>query len=175
MGIESTAHTAGVGIVSPEGEILADRKVVFTPPEGSGIHPREAAQHHVAALPGLVREALADAQLAPDELALVAYARGPGLGPCLRTGATAARALAHAHGLPLLGVNHCVAHLEIGLLEGASDPVLLYLSGGNTQVIGYAHGRFRHPGGGAGRAALAGAAAAARAGGRCSVGALERG
>ena len=143
MGIESTAHTAGVGIVSPEGEILADRKVVFTPPEGSGIHPREAAQHHVAALPGLVREALADAQLAPDELALVAYARGPGLGPCLLTGATAARALAHAHGLPLLGGNHCVAHLEIGLLEGASDPVLLYLSGGNTQVIGYAHGRYR--------------------------------
>ena len=57
MGIESTAHTAGVGIVSPEGEILADRKAVFTPPEGSGIHPREAAQHHVAALPGLVSDA----------------------------------------------------------------------------------------------------------------------
>ena len=120
---------------------MADRKAIFAPEAGSGIHPREAANHHVIALPGLVREALADAQLAPSELALVAYARGPGLGPCLRTGATAARALAHAHGLPLLGVNHCVAHLEIGLLEGATDPVLLYLSGGNTQVIGYAHGR----------------------------------
>ena len=143
LGIESTAHTAGVGIVSPDGEILADRKAIFTPEAGSGIHPREAANHHAVALPGLVREALADAGLRPSELALVAYARGPGLGPCLRTGATAARALAHAHGLPLLGVNHCVAHLEIGLLEGASDPVLLYLSGGNTQVIGYAHGRYR--------------------------------
>ena len=61
----------------------------------------------------------------------------------VRTGATAARAFAHAHELPLLGVNHCVAHLEIGLLEGATDPILLYLSGGNTQVIGYAHSRYR--------------------------------
>ena len=40
-------------------------------------------------------------------------------------------------------MNHCVAHLEIGLLEGATDPVLLYLSGANTQVIAYAAGRYR--------------------------------
>ena len=47
------------------------------------------------------------------------YALGPGLGPCLRTGATAARAFAYTNDIPLIGVNHCVAHLEIGLLEGA--------------------------------------------------------
>ena len=76
-------------------------------------------------------------------ISLVSYARGPGLGPCLRTGATAARAFAYSHDIPLIGVNHCVAHLEIGLLEGATDPVLLYLSGANTQVIAYASEKYR--------------------------------
>jgi len=141
LGIESTAHTAGVGVVAPDGTVLANRSAFYTPAEG--IHPREAARHHAAALPELVHAALADAGVAARELALVAYARGPGLGPCLRTGATAARALAHVAGVPVLGVNHCVAHLEIGLLEGARDPVLLYLSGGNTQVIAHSAGRYR--------------------------------
>jgi glycoprotease/Kae1 family metallohydrolase len=91
----------------------------------------------------LFKKALDEANLFPKDISLVSYARGPGLGPCLRTGATAARAFAYSNDIPLLGVNHCVAHLEIGLLEGAKDPVLLYLSGANTQVIAYAAGRYR--------------------------------
>ena len=91
----------------------------------------------------MFKKALDEAALSPKDISLVSYARGPGLGPCLRTGATAARAFAYSNDIPLLGVNHCVAHLEIGLLEGAKDPVLLYLSGANTQVIAYAAGRYR--------------------------------
>jgi len=142
IGIESTAHTAGVGIITSEGKILSNQRAVYIPEEG-GIHPREAANHHTESLPELFRKALKEAKLEPNDISLVSYARGPGLGPCLRTGATAARAFAYSHDIPLLGVNHCVAHLEIGILEGATDPVLLYLSGGNTQVIAYAAGRFR--------------------------------
>ncbi|SVD56179.1 uncharacterized protein METZ01_LOCUS409033, partial [marine metagenome] len=121
---------------------MSNQRAVYTPEEG-GIHPREAANHHSETLPGLFKAALEEAKLEPKDISLVSYARGPGLGPCLRTGATAARAFAYSHNIPLLGVNHCVAHLEIGILEGAKDPVLLYLSGGNTQVIAYAAGRFR--------------------------------
>jgi N6-L-threonylcarbamoyladenine synthase/protein kinase Bud32 len=69
---------------------------------------------------------------------------GPGLGPCLRTGATVARALSAYLSLPLVGVNHSVAHIEIGKLQtGAADPLTLYASGGNTLVTAYAAGRYR--------------------------------
>lgn len=143
LGIESTAHTAGVGLVSQQGRVLANARAVYRPPSGSGIHPREAASHHAARLPALIEGTLEKAGVSYPELGLVAFARGPGLGPCLRTGATAARALAQSLKLPLLGVNHCVAHLEVGRLCGAGDPLMLYLSGGNTQVVGLATGRYR--------------------------------
>ena len=143
LGIESTAHTAGVGLITSEGEILSNQRSIYIPDKGAGIHPREAANHHSENLPKLFKKAFEEANISSDDISLVSYARGPGLGPCLRTGATAARAFAYSHDIPLLGVNHCVAHLEIGLLEGAKDPVLLYLSGANTQVIAYAAGRYR--------------------------------
>jgi len=147
LGIESTAHTASVGVVSPDedGEMAIRVNVSssYSPPEG-GIHPREAANHHADTLPELIRRALSEAKLAPRDLEAVAFAQGPGLGPCLRTGASAARALALSLDRPLVGVNHCVAHLEVGrAVLGCSDPVLLYASGGNTQVIAYAAGRYR--------------------------------
>ena len=142
LGVESTAHTAGVGLITSEGKILSNQRSMYIPEEG-GIHPREAARHHSDTFPLLFKNAFEESEIVPSQVDLVSYARGPGLGPCLRTGATAARAFAYAHDIPLIGVNHCVAHLEIGLLEGATDPVLLYLSGANTQVIAYASEKYR--------------------------------
>jgi N6-L-threonylcarbamoyladenine synthase/N6-L-threonylcarbamoyladenine synthase/protein kinase Bud32 len=115
----------------------------YSPDEG-GIHPREAANHHAEVLPRLIHGALDGAGVRARDLAAVAFSQGPGLGPCLRTGASAARALALTVDRPLVGVNHCVAHLEVGrAVLGCDDPVLLYTSGGNTQVIAYAAGRYR--------------------------------
>jgi universal protein Kae1 len=147
LGIESTAHTSSVGIAQleegPEWKVLSNRFANYAPIEG-GIHPREAANHHAEEIPRLVRESLDAAGIVASELDAVAFAQGPGLGPCLRTGASAARALALTLDRPLVGVNHCVAHLEIGrAMMGCDDPVLLYTSGGNTQVIAYAAGRYR--------------------------------
>src|SRR5262245_18548121 len=151
LGIEGTAHTAGVGIVrgrpGARYEVLANASDMMRPPKG-GIHPREAAEHHVEVFPGLLDRALAEARIAPGDLDAVAFSQGPGLGPCLRTAATTARALSAAAQVPLVGVNHCVAHLEVGrVLTDATDPLLLYASGGNTQIIGYAAGRYRVFGG----------------------------
>jgi universal protein Kae1 len=147
LGIESTAHTASVGVVSPSedgGMVIMSNVFSSYSPEEGGIHPREAANHHAGSLPGLIRQALTEADVRPGELEAVAFAQGPGLGPCLRTGASAARALALTVDRPLVGVNHCVAHLEVGrAVLGCEDPVLLYASGGNTQVIAYAAGRYR--------------------------------
>ncbi len=143
LGIESTAHTASVGIVDDAARILALAGDMYRPPAG-GIHPREAANHHVDWFPGLVERALADAKVSPREVEAVAFAQGPGLGPCLRTGATVARTLSLLWRRPLVPVNHCVAHIEIArVLSGLDDPVLLYASGGNTQVIAYGSGRYR--------------------------------
>lgn len=143
LGIESTAHTASVGIVDDRAQVLALASDMHRPAHG-GIHPREAANHHVEVLPGLVRAALRESRLDPSEIQAVAFAQGPGLGPCLRAGATVARMLSMAWKRPLVPVNHCVAHVEIArVLSGLDDPVLLYASGGNTQVIAYARGRYR--------------------------------
>lgn len=143
LGIEGTAHTFGIGIVNSAGKVLANSSKTYFPEKG-GIHPREAAQFHAANARAVLDEALKSAKIEIDDIGLVAFSQGPGLGPVLRTAATAARALAVWLDVPIVGVNHCIAHVEIGrLTEGAKDPVTLYVSGGNTQVIAFDAGRYR--------------------------------
>jgi len=143
LGIEGTAHTVGIGIVDDACRVLANVYSMVQPTKG-GIHPREAANHHAEAIVPLLHKALDVAQVPAEDLDLVAFSQGPGLGPCLRTVAIAARSLASSLAVPILGVNHCVAHLEIGRgVTHCQDPVLLYVSGGNTQVIAFARGRYR--------------------------------
>ncbi|MGD6806416.1 MAG: KEOPS complex N(6)-L-threonylcarbamoyladenine synthase Kae1 [Candidatus Bathyarchaeia archaeon] len=143
LGIESSADDFGVGIAAFSGDILANKSDSYIPAEG-GIHPREAARHHAEVADSVLQQALLTAGVKAQELTCIAYSQGPGLGPSLRTGATVARALASYLGIPLVGVNHSVAHIEIGKLEtGAKDPVTLYASGGNTMVTAYESGRYR--------------------------------
>ncbi|HHT75056.1 MAG TPA: bifunctional N(6)-L-threonylcarbamoyladenine synthase/serine/threonine protein kinase [Methanomassiliicoccaceae archaeon] len=143
LGIEGTAHTCGVGIIDEEANVLANELDMYRPEKG-GIHPREAANHHSDVVVPLIRKAVQTAGIDLADIDVISFSRGPGLGPCLRTVATAARALAISLGKPLLGVNHCVSHLEIGVAKTeAVDPVLLYASGGNTQVISFNTGRYR--------------------------------
>lgn len=143
LGIEGTAHTVGVGIVDDKGNVLANELEMYRPAEG-GIHPREAANHHAERLVPLVRQAIDRSGLRFKDIDLVCFSKGPGLGPCLRTVATGARALSLSLDVPIVGVNHCISHLEIGRIKTeARDPVLLYASGGNTQVIAFANGRYR--------------------------------
>jgi len=135
LGIESTAHTFGVGIVNANGEILAEVKSSYLPPVGSGIHPREATRHHSSLGAQLISQALQESSLNTKDLSLVAFSQGPGMGPCLRTGAVIARSIAFYNHIPLVGVNHVVSHIEIGkLLTHTKEPVILMLSGGTTQI-----------------------------------------
>ena len=143
IGIEGTAEKTGVGIVDSEGNILASLGKALIPKSG-GIHPREAAEHHASAIVPLITDSLAESGLGIDDIELVAFSRGPGLGPALRTVATAARSLSLMLNIPIVGVNHCIGHVEIGkLTTGAINPVTLYVSGGNTQVIAYESGKYR--------------------------------
>lgn len=143
LGIEGTAHTVGVGIVDSACNVLANEMKMYRPKKG-GIHPREAANHHADNVVPVMREAISKAGVGYGDIDLVAFSQGPGLGPCLRTVATSARALSLSLGIPIIGVNHCVAHLEIGSrTENCKNPVLIYVSGGNTQIIAFANGKYR--------------------------------
>jgi len=147
LGIEGTAHSIGIGIVKdPKGKcnVLSNIIKIYKPEHG-GIHPREAANHHATHIADLIKESIETAGIDSTDINLISFSQGPGLGPCLRTAATAARALSLSLNKPIIGVNHCVAHLEIGrgTLNDCQDPVLLYTSGANTQVIAFAEGKYR--------------------------------
>lgn len=143
LGIEGTAHTLGVGIVDSERKVLANVLDMYRPPEG-GLHPREAANHHADVVTPLILKALEEANVSMKEIDVISFSKGPGLGPCLRVAATAARSLSLLLDRPIIGVNHCVAHVEIGrATTGCKDPALLYASGGNTQIIAFANGKYR--------------------------------
>jgi len=143
LGIESTAHTFGVGIVDSHCNVLANERSSLKTEKG-GIHPQKAADHHVENGAAVIGAALEKASLGLKDIDLISFSQGPGLGPCLRIGAVGARTLSLIHNKPLIGVNHCIAHIEIGRKKtGAIDPIALYASGGNTQVIGYRNGKYR--------------------------------
>lgn len=143
IGIEGTAEKTGIGIVDSSGEILASASKPLIP-ESGGIHPREAAEHHAKHIVPLIKQGLSESCLEIGDIDLVAFSRGPGLGPALRTVATAARSLSLALNVPIIGVNHCIGHVEIGrLTTAAEDPLTLYVSGGNSQIIAYDQGKYR--------------------------------
>ena len=143
LGIESTAHTLSFGVVENDGRAKPSVSNLFRPEEG-GIHPREAADHHSNVAGELLSEVMVKNSISKSDITAIAFSQGPGLGPCLRVGASVARALANSWEVPLIGVNHCVAHIEIGRNQtGCEDPVLLYVSGGNTQVIARRGNKYR--------------------------------
>lgn len=144
LGIETTSHTFGIGIVDEKGNVLTNERSFYTPKKGSGIIPRDAAQHHSENASTVLKKALTNSKLKMSDIDIIAFSAGPGLPQCLRIGAVFARALALKHDKPLVPVNHCVAHIEVGKMTTKSkDPVVLYLSGGNTQVIAFAEGKYR--------------------------------
>jgi len=144
LGVEGTAHTLGMGLVDSKGKILANVGHSYIPPSGMGIHPREASQHHSDVSGKALRETLRAGGVDASDIDLIAFSMGPGMGPCLRTAATIARALSSFLAIPLVGVNHILAHIEIARhITGASDPVVLNVSGGTTQIVVFEKGRYR--------------------------------
>ena len=115
----------------------------ITPP-GEGFLPRETSIHHKEWAIPLVKQALGEAGISKDQIDCIAYTKGPGMGGPLATCALVARMLSLLWKVPIVGVNHCVGHIEMGrLVTGARNPVVLYVSGGNTQVIAYSNKRYR--------------------------------
>lgn len=145
LGIEGSANKIGVGIIR-DGEVLANPRATFHAPPGEGFRPTETAQHHRQQIVRLVGEALREAKIKEPENEIngIAYTKGPGMGAPLQVGAIVARTLSLTWKKPIIPVNHCVGHIEMGrMITGADNPVVLYVSGGNTQVISYTNKRYR--------------------------------
>ncbi|NCO11839.1 UGMP family protein [Candidatus Pacearchaeota archaeon CG_4_9_14_0_2_um_filter_39_13] len=141
LGIECTAHTFGVGITD-KGKILANVRDMYKPAKG-GIVPMDAAVHHKDTADFLYKKALAESGINEKKIKAIALSNAPGLAPCLIEGMKFAKRKAKELGVKLIPVNHCIAHLEIGQHEGAKDPVLLYASGANTQIIAFSDNKYR--------------------------------
>src|ERR671938_525695 len=150
LGIESTAHTFGCSVLETSsgnrntGKLLSDIRESYIPPEGAGIHPREASRHHAETSSATLKQSLQKAKILIKDIDVIAYSAGPGLGPCLRIGAVVARTLAAFYKKPLVPVNHALGHIELGImLTHASNPLVLLLSGGHTMIVAFSENRWR--------------------------------
>lgn len=134
MGIESTAHTFGVGICD-NGKIIANKKSMY-PIKDKGMIPLKVAEHHSRISSSVMDEAFDEAGLGLGDIEAIGYSMGPGLGPCLSVGFRFAKRLASDNGIPLLPVNHAVAHIEVTRQRfKLYDPLVVYVSGGNSQIL----------------------------------------
>jgi len=143
IGLEGSANKIGVGVVK-DGLILSNPRRTYNAPPGQGFLPRDTAEHHRKYVLIVVKEAMDEAKVNPSDIDAVAFTKGPGMGAPLVSVAVVARTLAQMWKLPIIGVNHCIAHIEMGrLITGADNPTVLYVSGGNTQIIAYSEQRYR--------------------------------
>ena len=140
LGIETSCDETGVAVYDTVAGLRAHAlfSQIALHAEYGGVVPELASRDHVRKLLPLVRQTLAEAGLAVEDLDGVAYTAGPGLVGALMVGAAAGRALAWSLGIPAIGVHHMEGHLLAPLLE--SDPpqppfVALLVSGGHTQLV----------------------------------------
>ena len=147
LGIESTAHTFSCAVLEKTKgkiQIKSDVRKIYRPPEGEGIHPREASRHHIENSAQVLSQCLNEAKIGVTDLDIISYAAGPGLGPCLRVGAVVARSISSFYKIPIFPVNHAIGHIELGkLLTGAKNPLVLLVSGGHTMLLAFVQGKWR--------------------------------
>lgn len=153
LGLEGSANKLGVGVIKHNlgqltmknrAEILSNVRDTYITPPGEGFLPRDTARHHRNWAVRIIKQALSQAGITGTDLDCICFTQGPGMGAPLQSVVIAARTLSQLWNLPLVGVNHCVGHIEMGReITGAQNPVVLYVSGGNTQIIAYSRQRYR--------------------------------
>ncbi|CAI2374181.1 unnamed protein product [Moneuplotes crassus] len=144
LGIEGSANKIGVGIVKDDGTILANPRETYITPPGTGFMPKETAEHHRSQVFMLIRKALKEASIKLEDVDVFCYTKGPGMAQPLSVGAIVIRTLAQLYDKPIVGVNHCIGHIEMGrVVTDAMNPTILYVSGGNTQVIAYTQQKYQ--------------------------------
>ncbi len=140
LGIETSCDETAAAVIKNGTEILSN--VVLSQidihQKYGGVVPEIASRHHIEAIFPVINEALSNAQVTLDDLEVIAVAYGPGLVGSLLVGVAAAKALAFANKIPLVGVNHIEGHIYANFLTGkeVKPPlVCLTVSGGHTDLL----------------------------------------
>ncbi|MFH0922889.1 MAG: KEOPS complex N(6)-L-threonylcarbamoyladenine synthase Kae1, partial [Candidatus Micrarchaeota archaeon] len=145
LGIESTAHTLGMGIAKTQGKritLLANERSQYAFSK-KGFIPRLLAEHHAKHFKKTLESALDKAKVSLADVDAIAYSFGPGMGHALHVGFVAAKSLSIMLNKPLVPVNHCIAHVESAKWAcKMKDPLALYASGGNTQLLALQNKRY---------------------------------
>ena len=139
LGIETSCDETAASVVADGRDVLSNivaSQVELHQPFG-GVVPEIAARLHIENITSVIRQALDKAHVTADQLAAIAVANCPGLGPALLIGITAAKTLAWAWQKPLIAVNHVHGHLQSVMLEQDTQcfpAVALIVSGGHTNI-----------------------------------------
>lgn len=139
MGIETSCDETSVSVVKNGREIVSN--IVSSQIEShkrfGGVVPEIASRHHVEQITIVLEEAMKEAGVSYDDLDAVAVTEGPGLVGALLIGVNAAKTVAFAHGIPLVGVHHIAGHIYANrLVKEMEFPLLaLVVSGGHTELV----------------------------------------
>jgi N6-L-threonylcarbamoyladenine synthase len=140
LGVESSCDETGLALYDTERGLLAHalHSQIAMHQEYGGVVPELASRDHIRRAIPLLKQALADAGTAPQEIDAIAYTQGPGLAGALLVGASVACGLGLALDKPVLGIHHLEGHLLSPLLASKPPPfpfVALLVSGGHTQLM----------------------------------------
>lgn len=140
LGIETSCDETAAAVVAGGRRILSNivASQVNMHRRYGGVVPEIASREHVAAILPVIDSALGEAQVHLSDITAIAVAYGPGLVGSLLVGVSAAKALAFASGLPLIGVNHIEGHIYANFLAHADVKpplVCLTVSGGHTDLL----------------------------------------
>ncbi|MBU9789635.1 tRNA (adenosine(37)-N6)-threonylcarbamoyltransferase complex transferase subunit TsaD [Lentilactobacillus sp. IMAU92037] len=139
LSFESSCDETSVAVIENGDTILSN--IVATQIKShqrfGGVVPEVASRHHIEQITGCIKDALKQAKVSYDDLTAVAVTYGPGLVGALLIGVTAAKAVAWAHHLPLIPVNHLAGHIYAAhLVEPIEFPAMaLVVSGGHTELV----------------------------------------
>ena len=139
LGIETSCDETAAAVIKNGTEILSN--VVASQIEShkrfGGVVPEIASRHHVEQITIVLEEALLQAGVTYEDLDAIAVTEGPGLVGALLIGVNAAKAVAFAHGIPLVGTHHIAGHIYANrLVQDIQYPALsLVVSGGHTELV----------------------------------------
>lgn len=139
LAVESSCDETSVAVVE-DGTIVHSNIVasqIKSHMRFGGVVPEIASRHHVEQITQCIEEALVEAEVGYEDLSAVAVTQGPGLVGALLIGVNAAKAVAYAHQLPLIAVNHMAGHIYANrLITPLVFPLLaLVVSGGHTELV----------------------------------------
>jgi N6-L-threonylcarbamoyladenine synthase len=145
LGIETSCDETSAAVLDDDGRVRSN--VVSSQMRAharyGGVVPEVAARAHLESLPAVLEEALERAGVGLEQIGMIAATAGPGLIGALLVGLSAAKAIAFARDLPLVGVNHLEGHLFSAFLRPGGEPPLpasypfhgLVVSGGHAELV----------------------------------------